>query len=474
MNRKQFDVKRAREFTSICVLIGMITSIYCFMVESGNPEIPGYWLLPLSYAICHFIFRKVFKYEFGMGLLIFEVIAIFRYIITPIITCAVHNYDGHMWANPSMYFQSVVYIIIELVMAYFTMYMMIPYVKKNLRYCADDIKTGKLGIIKALIIVYWVFIVTTSAQIRTMIFNFSLSSSSLVTSYNQTIFRNSIPSEYMMFYYIGLVVIYVEILKIVKERKISKGLKLVLIAIVSILYISCGWTDGNAVSRWGILIAVLTMIYVLMYFFPEKRKTIIIIGVCVVIAATLVGTMFKRISHGRDLSLWEAVMTYMTPEYMNEYFCGVHPVSNGIYVLRSVHENKFTTFLYDTVANIPRLLSSLGIKGMSSATFFGTTINHVELIVPSTAMSYYVFGEFGTWIYTTICVYFMILAQTKIACASSLYKRLMLFQIVFWCALSMAVNIQIIQTNCWKYVIGLILIIMDERISIRLRSRRSQ
>ena len=80
-------------------------------------------------------------------------------------------------------------------------------------------------------------------------------------------------------------------------------MKIIVIALLSVLYMSCGWTDGNSVSRWGMLVAVLAMVYVLLYFFPEKKKIIVTVGVIVVVVAIIVGTFFKRVSHGMDISV---------------------------------------------------------------------------------------------------------------------------------------------------------------------------
>ena len=464
-----------RIYNIICCLCGLIGFFFCFVVESGDPHIPGYYLLPLSFALFHIAFQKAFKYEFGIGVLLFEAVAFFRYIIAPVITCVVHKYDGHIWSVQSTYFEAVIYMVVELFTSYCVMYFMIPYVKRKSKYEIQEFELGKFGVIKFLVVVYWLYIVIASPTMREMMFNFTLSSSDINTSYLLSDYRSTIPNEYIMFYYIGLVIVYVEGLKLIQNnRYLNRWMKIIVIALLSVLYMSCGLTDGNSVSRWGMRVAVLALVYVLLYFFPEKKKIIVTVGVIVVVVAIIVGTFFKRVSHGMDISVWESIMTYVTPSYMNEYFTGVFPVANGIDVVKTVSESRFTTFLFDTVANIPKLLSTLGITGESSATFFGTCTHHIELIIPSAAMSYFVFGEFGTWIYNAIIVYFLIVTQTRMKIAKSLYTRLLLFQIMFWCSLTMAINIQIIQANCWKYVVGIVIMCLDDKFVIRAFSNRKK
>lgn len=459
--------------------LGLIGTLICWLKGSPEPAVHCYWLLPLIFGFLHLLVKKIYKYEAGMGLLIFEIIAFLRYVVTPVVTCIIHKYDGHVWATTNLYTESVFYMVFELVVVYLVMYFLIPYVNKKriIEHDSEDnvIYLGKFGVIKAIIVVCFALILISNAPIRDMLFNFNVTSEDVSNiTYTLSEYRSQIPGEYLIVYYLGLIIIYVQVLKIIKENRIlSDWMKFVFVVIASMAYVSCGWSNGKSVSRWSILAAVLAMVYVLLYFFPKRRKFIAISGTVTVIFAILLGTFYKRIAHGMSLSFWEAFETYLTPSALNEYFAGVFPVGNGINSVMQCTNGRISTFLYDTVANIPKLLSMLGILGESTATFFGQNTGHVEIIIPNIAMSYYVFSFLGFFVYTAVLAWLMVVAQTKMKTSFSLYKRLMLFQIVFWCALSMAVNVQIIQTNCWKYVIGLILITMDERISIRLRTRRS-
>ena len=230
MNAEVSNTISLKAYNTICCLCGLSGFFFCFMVESGDPHIPGYYLLPLSFAIFHIVFQKNFKYEFGIGILIFEVVAFFRYVIAPIITCAVHKYDGHIWSMQSTLFEAVIYMIIELFISYCVMYFMIPYVKHQKKCEEQEIKLGKFGVIKFLIVVYWLYIVIASPTMREMMFNFSLSSSDVNTSFLLSDYRSTIPNEYIMFYYIGLVIVYVEGLKLIqKNHYLNKWMKIIAI-----------------------------------------------------------------------------------------------------------------------------------------------------------------------------------------------------------------------------------------------------
>lgn len=476
-DRGMSSIKTLRRVRVLLFILGIIVSFICWFIGNPEPKVFLYWLLPLSFGVLHLLIDKIYKYEAGMGLLIFEIIAFLRYVVTPIVTCMVHDYDGHIWTTSDTYSEAAGYMILELSVAYLVMYFLIPYVRRKTRF--EELPLGKaylgeFGIIKAGIVFLFVFILIVNPPIRDMLFNLNITSEAVSgITYTMAEYRSQIPGEYLVFYYLGLVVIYVQLLKIIKESKsLPNWIRILFIIIASLAYASCGWSNGKSVSRWGILVSVLAMVYILLYFFPEKRKIIAVGGTAVVIFAILLGTFYKRISHGMSLTFWEAFETYLTPSALNEYFTGVYPVGNGINSVQQCTNDRISTFLYDTVANIPKLLSTFGIVGESTASFFGQNTKHIELIIPNIAMSYYVFSFIGSFVYTAILTWLMIITQVKMQISPSLYKKLMLFQLMFWCSLSMAVNIQIIQANCWKYVIGLILITIDEKITIRSKWRK--
>lgn len=473
------SLKNLRRIRILLFFFGLIGAFICWYIGSPEPKVVLYWLLPLTFGVVHLLIDKVYKYQAGVGLLVFEIIALLRYVITPVVTCVVHDYDGHVWASSTIYSEAIGYMILELCVAYMVMYFLIPYVKRKankyeMYHQNETVFLGKFGVIKAVLVLLFAFVLVVNAPIRDMLFNFNITSEAVSSiTYSLAEYRSQIPNEYIIVYYLGLVIIYVQVLKAIKESTVlPEWCRIVFVIISSIAYVSCCWSNGKSVSRWSILVAMLSMVYVLLYFFPKRKRIITIGGIAIVTFAVLLGTFYKRIAHGMTLTFWQAFETYLTPSALNEYFTGVYPVGNGIQTLTHCTNDRISTFLYDTVANIPKLLSTFGIVGESTASFFGQNTKHIELIIPNIAMSYYVFSFIGSFVYTAILTWLMIITQVKMQISPSLYKKLMLFQLMFWCSLSMAVNIQIIQANCWKYVIGLILITIDEKITTRSKWRQ--
>ena len=69
---------------------------------------------------------------------------------------------------------------------------------ETFRYAMDEIQEielGKFGVIKFLVVVYWLYIVIASPTMREMMFNFTLSSSDINTSYLLSDYRSTIPNE---------------------------------------------------------------------------------------------------------------------------------------------------------------------------------------------------------------------------------------------------------------------------------------
>ena len=151
-----------RRVRIVLFFLGLIGTLICWLKGSPEPTVHCYWLLPLVFGFLHLLIKKIYKYEAGMGLLLFEIIAFLRYVVTPVVTCLIHKYDGHVWATTNFYTESVFYMVFELAIAYLVMYFLIPYVNKktNIEYDPEDntIYLGKFGVIKAIIVVCFALI----------------------------------------------------------------------------------------------------------------------------------------------------------------------------------------------------------------------------------------------------------------------------------------------------------------------------
>ncbi|MBP3041778.1 hypothetical protein J9303_20255, partial [Bacillaceae bacterium Marseille-Q3522] len=225
------------------------------------------------------------------------------------------------------------------------------------------------------------------------------------------------------------------------------------------------------VSRWGLLLAIIISIYVLIYFYPEKRKLILTSGLFIIVFAIAVGSMMKIWAMGEwNASVWDAVEKYLTPEYFDEYFSGIVPVANGLQLVKYYSGDvNFLNAVSDVFYEFPYAIKILGISEYVTNYMFQRFTGHYDLIMPTIIQAKLVFGSILAPFYSATLTLLAMWSGRKVKGSSSLYKRIFYLTITFWCSLFMAVNVNIIQSNVWYAVIGLLLISMEEKLRLKLR-----
>lgn len=137
--------------------------------------------------------------------------------------------------------EAVGYVILELCVAYLVMYFLIPYVRRKTRFVELPLGKAyleKFGIIKAGIVFLFVFVLIVNPPIRDMLFNLNITSEAVSgITYTMAEYRSQIPGEYLIGYYLGIVVIYVQLLRIIKESKsLPNWIRILFIIIASLAY----------------------------------------------------------------------------------------------------------------------------------------------------------------------------------------------------------------------------------------------
>ena len=219
------------------------------------------------------------------------------------------------------------------------------------------------------------------------------------------------------------------------------------------------------------MIGAIVMMSILVQNFPDSAKIIFVFGILVMVVLLLVGSFAKTFVLGKGLTFNESVQSYISVRYINEYFSGVFPVANGISVAQHIEGNSIFVVLYDLFANVPFFLSKLNLNAASTLVQFRHLTGRNDLIMPTITSGYAVFTVVFAPIYSVLMVCLAFKAEEKLKKSSDILIQVFLLYIVYWCSLFMAVNINIIQSACWKYVIGLILISLDKRVIRKVRLR---
>lgn len=465
----------------ICAcIVGLFTAIYCLAegVPNYSSELWLYWLIPLSYSIYHFCAGKIFMRQHGLALGIIEVIMFFRYIVAPIITCSFTDQSQlFVFVNSADNLgMATALMLYEMWAIYFTLHFVIPrvmgikvgYIERG-KLTSDDFRKNKGDIIQYAIIIFWFYIITVSPECRSYLFRITNIN---VASVKIEDYQSGINGTYLVFYYIGIVVLYAKLINIIqKQRFLFKWapIRFIMIVILSVLFVSSTWSNGESASRWALMVGTVVMMYILIQNFPNSQKVIFVLGIICLITLLLVGSFAKTFVQGKNLSFNESIENYISVKYINEYFSGIFPVANGISIAKRIEGNLFYILLYDIFANVPLFLSNLNLNAASSLVQFRDITSRGDLIMPTISSGYAIFTILGAPLYSMLLCVLAFMAEKKLRTSHNALIQVFGIYLVYWCSLFMALNINVIQSMCWQYFIGLILVSIGESIARKIR-----
>jgi hypothetical protein len=469
---------------NVLVVIATIATVLVAIFNNSFEKVGNLFLLPLAYLISLFIVRQVFYKQSGLALIILQSIMLCRYIVGPLLFAFDNEYTG-ITVNGANYETAVWYIVYELFAVSVAMWAFIKIKISNNKHELKRIKpkyqlltikrNTRIRYFTIITLVFWMFIVATSSKLRGNLFNFRLLTREDLgfTSYiSSQEYNLDIPGAYKVFFSIGLIVLLVLLVELLARRKsMPKSIKAVLIIVVLIGFVSSMWTNGFAVSRWGMLISVIIAIFVLIYYFPNKKKFIINNGIIAILAVIIVGSLLKSISHGyTNYTVTDSTSRYITAEYFDEYFSGVAPVANGNVVSDYYGSTRTIKNLFaDTIFNFPYAMKILGINVESvSNELFRSFTGHYDLIMPTISQGLLQFGPIFCPLYSVLLVLLAFSMDNRLTHEESLYKKIFYVVLVFWTSLFMAVNINIIEANIWYAVFGIWLVSIEEKFKLEM------
>lgn len=452
---------------------GILVALFTLVFNNSSRLVDNLFLLPFSYCICLLLSRKVFIKQPGLALLIIETVMICRFLIIPIMFALTDNYHGVM-VNSELN-TAVWYMVYEEITVGFVMGCWASIKHKDfLREISGMGEKKFVRPLTVLIIAFWCFIIITNSKLRGNLFNFSLLTQSEMgfTQYTSlSEYRADIPGVFKVFFYIGLVVLLTTLVHFIARRKWYKPIKVFALTVVCAGFISSMWSSGFNVSRWGMLIATIISVYVLIYSFPNRKKQILVIGAIGVCAVVLGGSLLKSISHGyTNYTLMDSTKRYLTAEYFDEYFQGIAPVANGIETAKRYSTARGPEgILIDCFYNFPYAMKVFGLSGSPVATdFFHQTTGHYDLIMPTVTESIMQFGGLCAPLYSCLLVWLALWFDRKQQASTTLYRKLFYTVLVFWTSLFMAVSTNVIEANIWYAVIGIWLISFEEKMKITI------
>lgn len=454
----------------ILFFISIVVSMFVLFYNRELNALENLFFLPFTYAFSLLIMRKVFIKQPGLALLIIEIIMVCRYLILPVLFAFDKNYTG-VTISGADYAQATWLMVYELVIVSLTMSCWVS-VKHEKLSIKEKKENNFFRYSTVLVILFWFFIILTNDKLRGNLFKFRLLTREEISSQgfiSMNEYLSDIPGVYLIFFKIGLIVLLTTSVQFIAKIKLHKFIKASILLVICILFISSMWSNGYSVSRWGMIIATIISIFVLMNSFPEKKKLIVLCGVVGVVILILIGSLLKTFSHGNvDYTLSDSTSTYLTSEYFDEYFGGIAPVANGIRVAETYGSGRGLEGLFvDNFFNFPYAMKILGLSNENTANdYFQNLTGHYDLIMPNITISLMQFGWIFSPVYSVLVVILAFWFDLKRKMALSLYRQLFYTVLVFWTSLFMALNVNIIDANIWYAVIGLWVIYIEEKVRI--------
>ncbi|GAA0798404.1 hypothetical protein GCM10008910_22890 [Faecalicatena orotica] len=461
--------KLALNLWNALILVGIITTIIVIFFNRSVIIVSNLAILPASYVVNLLISRRIFSRQPGLALAIIEIILFCRCIMIPMLYAFDQSYTGVIVYRADLT-NAVWLISYEIISVGLAMFVWSK-IKHKDPYVVSEIKeVNSLKYTTIFTILFFSFIIVVNAKLRGNLLNFSLLTREelgLAAGTSKSEYLSDIPGVFRVFYKIGLVTIMTTLVRLISNRKINKILKATLLILVCIGFISSMWTSGFSVSRWGMLIAAIISVYLLIYSFPEKKKLIISAGVVGIIVLILIGSLLKVFSFGHtEYTLVDSTMKYFNNEYFDEYFNGIAPVANGMKVAE-VYPRPPSGIFVDTFYNFPYAMKIMGLSGETPANdLFRSFTGHYDLIMPTVTEGMMQFSILFAPTYSVILVLVALWCDRKLQVTNSLYKKIYYVVLVFWTSLFMAVNTNIIESNIWYAVIGIWLVNIEEKIRV--------
>lgn len=455
--------------------VSVIVTIFTLFFNKSASMVSNVALLPLAHCIYLCLARKLYRKQPGLSVLIVQIVMLCRFIVIPLMFTLNNTYTGVLVDSSKMEL-AVWYMfyeeIIVGVVAHF--WASIKHKDNPIQMIVYEEKKYIRPLTMA-IILFWFYIILVNSKLRGYLLNFSLITRAEM-GFTQYIslaeYQTDIPGIFKVFFYIGLIVVFVTAVHFISEIKTYKGFKMVALVAICICFISSMWSSGFTVSRWGMLIATILSVYVMMYSFPDKKKTILKIGITAVVLVVVVGSVLKIASFGvTDASVTNAVEKYFNTQYFDEYFEGIGPVANGLTTAeRYAADRGIEGIFLDWFYNFPYAMKILNINSGRVATdYFHQVTGHYDLIMPTVTQSIMQFGGIFAPLYSSVMLWFALWFDRKQQAAKTLYKKLFYTVLVFWMSLFMAVNTNVIESHIWFAVIGLVLISIEEKVRILMK-----
>lgn len=448
-------------FFPICV-IGSLLGVFICINKHSYTDV-AYYYIPLAFFICMVAFRFYGPYANQLSIRIIEVLMVVRYVITPI--SYYYRTKEPLSFDLSYATLGLFYMIYEMIVVFFMLNFFASkiFIARNRLQRRIDLSFSDIGV--RILLVLFVLTLVMYPQYLHNLLSFSFE------TLEEVEVESDVNGMFNLIYKSGSIIVSCLLLSRFKKNKGTISSLTYCLIICWICTWVCSLGTSGLVSRTSFLTNGIIFTMMVLKYYPQYKKKVILLSTGVVLSMLIFGTI-SRFYNNRDSStFWVDMLDF---EMLDSYFGGLRNVMVSLKMEDVYGEYLgFKTFLNDMFAGVPFFASRSGMDfDMRSSfffnvTFFGTT-GILSRIIPIIGQGYAYFGPILSPLPTAFCVWCALKLNRKMnesGDAVSFYMYCLMMY--FFCAYSMY-NMNTIAGGFWNKVFPILLVVMLNNLQKKL------
>lgn len=447
-------------FFRMCIFsISIFVTIKVWTQNNTN----GYeniFLLPLFYGVLILLFPSITRYIKGnAGLLLFNIVAFIRYILTPYIGfLSGFSYWRGLHPTPSYIYNAIWLMLFEMIFVFIFIQIMSKkyYAKsnKNFNDINENIKVNSF-VLKLFIIVGIIIVI---------IFPDILLKYSFVISLNE--YEKYQSRDFPFFGMFELIFNLTKIFIVISLVVYCKG-KFTLVrkfryVVLSICIIVLNLLIVTDLSRFSILITTIASLFFLTKLFSNYKKIIEIVVISGLVFSLITVSIFKFLGRENTSDNTDFTDLNWWGDTLQMYFSGPKNVAIAIAMKDNFDINVFLQIfrdLFSSVAGIAGILDqNINIVSLYNLTYYGSSVSR-DQIVPLLGQGLFYFGYVGFFVPAIIAIWLMMYFDKKATNSLNPYSTFVFYYISAWFGASMMLNGVILFSHLINTFIFMIIII---------------
>lgn len=432
----------------ILPIIGFFISFTLF-TSSNQAGYERYFVIPLVFSIYILVDKEIYERAFAnVGFAIFFLTGCFRYLLTPFVGC-LSNYSVlfGMIPSPTEYREAVnllIYEEISIIIFFFfylrkKFYNVKEYKQKNVLVATIT----KKSLLKFMCVLALLTVIAFPQMFENIHFAGNLSSIDLAETIVINVPFAGLFTEIFSLGRFFAVLLIMEYLY--KKSNRNGSYKFAIFVSMGIIFLNASFVTN--LSRFGIIVPIISYTYLLMNLYKKQKELIVSTMFAAVISVVVIMSAVKFFSEDRNSANYESNDVVFWGETLQTYFMGVKETAVGIHAESQIDmvypEGKIFLFLNDVFSNVIGLsnftYSPLNTVHIYNYVYF-PRVKSVSQIPPNIINGMYYFGRWGAPIFTLFFIFMFSFLDFKARKTKNIIYKFALLYGALYSGLCMMIN----------------------------------